>query len=410
MTETTAAPAPAEAKPNHGPLTMMEAAAQFAAKRASASAPPPAEAAPEPAAEESNPANGETAEATSVEGEAPEAEAATDEQTKAAEEPAGDAMELGDDAELILPDGSKWTAKELAEGVLRQKDYTRKTQALAEERRQLDSARQEIAGKAKELETGLGTRMTELERERDAMKAVREQYAAQVAQIGQMLNAQDAEWRKIDWPAERARDPQAAAAKWMDYQLHLQAVQDAEKERADLDAKSRGDAEAADKAAKEAATQAWQARRAELHQHVAEHHGILKDPERGNQEWLAMAETAKAAGFPPEVILATIGQTFDPNVPLMSAPIFELWRKATRYDQITAQKTAALASPEAPKPDATGRIKVAKATAPRFRPPSAADATLGRAQAAFNTNPSVANAVALEQAKRTAAQAKQQRA
>ena len=42
------------------------------------------------------------------------------------------------DRPVTLPDGNKVTVKELVQGYFRQKDYTKKTQALAEERRQVE--------------------------------------------------------------------------------------------------------------------------------------------------------------------------------------------------------------------------------------------------------------------------------
>ncbi len=53
-----------------------------------------------------------------------------------------------EDQEITLPDGSVVKLSELKGGYLRQQDYTKKTQAIAEERRQLEAA----LGEAKELE------------------------------------------------------------------------------------------------------------------------------------------------------------------------------------------------------------------------------------------------------------------
>ena len=404
MTETTAAPAPAEAKPNHG-LSLADAVAKMRANRASAAAPTPAEPASEPAAEASNPEPGETAEATGVEGaEQPETDTATDEQADApaTEEPTGEGVELADDSKLVLPDGSEWTAKELVEGTMRLRDYTKKTQALAEERKTLDTHRQAldaerraVSDKAREIDTAL-------QQELAAAKTAREQYAAQVEQISALLNKQDAEWSRIDWQAERMRDPQAAAAKWMDYQLHRDAMAAAERERADLAAKAKADADESDRKARDSAAQAWQGQRQALEQHITSRHADLMDPEKGKHEFRAMAATAEAAGIPGDVFLAALGHTPQDGVPIMAAPVFELLRKATRYDQLVSEQTKALASDKAPRPDATGKIKVVKAGAARFRPPSPTDSAVGRAQADFNRNRSVEDAVALMKAKRAA--------
>jgi len=48
-------------------------------------------------------------------------------------------VELSEDLEIELPDGTSATLKELREGHLRQADYTKKTQALAEERKKFEA-------------------------------------------------------------------------------------------------------------------------------------------------------------------------------------------------------------------------------------------------------------------------------
>jgi len=143
-----------------------------------------------------------------------------------------------------------------------------------------------------------------------------------------------------------------------------------------------------------------------LEGHITAKHAELLDPKEGSQKWAAMRETAEAAGIPANVILATLGQRHEPGVPIMDAPVFELWRKATLYDALVAERTKATASGTAPKPDASGRIRVVKGSAPVYRPPPAASAALGRAQAAFNANPNQINSAALMRAKRIAAAAK----
>lgn len=403
MTETTAAPAPAEAKPNHG-LSLADAVAQMKANRVSAPAPTPAKPAPEPAAEASNPEAGETTEANSVDAEQLAPADADEQSTEGAPEAEGEQ----DDGPTIvqLKDGSQVQLEELVAGYMKDADYRKKTQALSEdrkalvtERQTLDAERRVVADKARELDTTLQSELA-------AAKAERQKYAVQVEQIAGLLNKQDAEWSRIDWQAERMRDPQAAAAKWMDYQLHRDAMAAAERERADLAAKAKTDAEAADKATQAQVVQAWQQSYSALATHIQAKHADLVDPEKGSQEWRAIAATMKAAGFPDEVTLAALGQRHDPLVPILAPQVFELLRKATLYDRITSERTKALASDTAPKPDASGKIRVVKGTTSRFRPPSPTDSALGRAQAAFNASPSQANAAALMQAKRAAQSAK----
>jgi hypothetical protein len=378
------------------------------AARVNAPASPPAAPAEEPAAEASNPEPGETAEATSVEGEEPEAEATADETAEeVTEEPSGDGYELAEDSKLVLPDGSEWTAKELAEGVLRHKDYTKKTQALADERRTFDAERKSFQDKAREFDTGMQAERAQLATALKEAQAQRDRYAQSVDEVEKALNAQGAEWAKIDWEAEAARDPNGFPLKWARYQSWERAQAVTKAEKAELDAKRKADAEAADKQSLEAAQTAWLNSRQALEQHIASQHAELLDPEKGGQKVRAMMATAEAAGMPKEVFVAAMGHAAHPEVPVMHPAVFELLRKATLYDGLVAEQSKVLASDKAPKPDATGKIRVMKAGASRVRPPSPSSAALGRAQAAYNANASPENAVALMQARRAAQAARQ---
>ena len=407
MTETTAAPAPAEAKPNRG-LSVAEAVAAMQATRESAAAPPPAEPVEEPAAEASNPEPGETAEATSVEGAEPEAEATTDETAEdVTEEPSGDGYELAEDSKLVLPDGTEWTAKELAEGVLRHKDYTKKTQALADERRTFDAERKSFVDKAKEFDTGMQAERAQLATALKDAQAQRDRYAQSVDEVEKALNAQGAEWARIDWEAEAARDPTGYVRKWAQYQSWERAQAVTKAEKAELETKRKADAEAADKQSQEAVANAWHASRQALEQHIASQHAELLDAEKAPAKLRAMMATAEAAGMPKEVFVAAMGHQARADVPVMHPAVFELLRKATLYDGLVAEQSKVLASDKAPKPDATGKIKVVKAGASRARPPSPSSAALGRAQAAYNASSTPENAVALMQARRAAQAARQ---
>jgi hypothetical protein len=403
MTETTAAPAIAEAKPTHG-LSIAEAVSQLKLNRESAVAPPPVEAPAEPAADASNPESGETSEAISVEGAEPDAEETTDETTEeATEEPSGEGYELAEDSKLILPDGTEWTAKELAEGTLRHKDYTKKTQALAEERRAVDAERKVIADKAAQFEHETQTQRTQLVEALKAAQAERDRYAQSVDEVDKALNAQGAEWEATDWEAEALRDPNGFPVKWARYQKYLHAVSITKAEKADLDAKRKAETETASQQSQEAAARSWQQSRSALSQHIERNHPDLLAPEKGKQEFVAMANTAEAAGMPKEVFMAAIGYAQSADVPIMHPAIFEL-RKATRYDRLVSEQSKVLASDKAPKPDATGKIKVVKATAARFRPPTQAQAAVGGAKTAFENSLSIQSAAKLMAARRNARQ------
>jgi hypothetical protein len=140
------------------------------------------------------------------EAEAPSAE--TDDELQASEEddggedegeaePAegeeGDEEPIADDELLTVTiDGKvrQITAKELAEGYLRTVDYTRKTQALAEERRQFAQLNEQRAQFQSEVEE---------------VRQERAYYQQALSQLSQVLNG--AQEQNIDWDRLYAEDP-----------------------------------------------------------------------------------------------------------------------------------------------------------------------------------------------------------
>src|SRR5215207_8159923 len=70
-------------------------------------------------------------------------------QQEATEEPKD--KPLPKTAQVELPDGAKVTLEELTQGYLKQQDYTRKTQAVAEEKRSVQAERQTVARATQEL-------------------------------------------------------------------------------------------------------------------------------------------------------------------------------------------------------------------------------------------------------------------
>ena len=60
-------------------------------------------------------------------------------------------IEFSDDSEVTLEDGSTVTLGDLKKGNLRQADYTRKTQDLAETKRQFEAKDQQLTGAAQNL-------------------------------------------------------------------------------------------------------------------------------------------------------------------------------------------------------------------------------------------------------------------
>jgi hypothetical protein len=403
MTDQTAA-APDAAKPSdRGPLTMDQAVALTLERQRTAqaaAAPAPAEA---QAPAEANPEQVEPSEAESVDDVQPEGDDATDESTEeatAADD--GEGIVLDDTSRIVLPDGSEWTAKELAEGVLRHKDYTKKTQAVADDRKAVEAERKAAQAERQALQDKASKIDAEIAAELAAARAERERYAAQVAKIADAHKSHMAKWDGVNWDQLQAEDPVRASQLWMQRERDREAQQVIEAEQRELEAKRTAETEAERKKAEESYAQSWLQARTTLHEHVKANHATLADPVKGTAEWNAMAATLKSVGLTDDVIQAAFGARHDPNVPVVSTPIFELIRKATLYDQANAQHSKAIASPGAPKASSDGKIRVVKSTAPRFKAPPAEKAALGRAQIAFNRTGSFEDAKKLELAKMTA--------
>lgn len=84
----------------------------------------------------------EVEDAEDGDGEEPDTEDSEDDDGD--DEESSEPAALSDDTEVTLEDGSTVTVKELREGALRRDDYTRKTQQLAEERKELEQQREKI--------------------------------------------------------------------------------------------------------------------------------------------------------------------------------------------------------------------------------------------------------------------------
>ena len=105
--------------------------------------------------------------------------------------------------EVTLPGGEKAEVSldELSKGYSRQSDYTRKTEELAAQRRQL----------AEEREQALS-----------AVEAERQQYAARLAQMGQTLGLELSKNQETDWEALKEEDPIEFATQWADHQRKVE--------------------------------------------------------------------------------------------------------------------------------------------------------------------------------------------
>lgn len=128
------------------PDTFEQILSETMAERAAA-APEPEPEGDEPGGEEAEPEQPET-ETDPDEGQPdpdePEDEDGEDEEGDDAEdEPAP--VTVQDETVLVLDDGTTLTGKELSDGYLRQADYTRKTQELAEQRREVETQMDDLA-------------------------------------------------------------------------------------------------------------------------------------------------------------------------------------------------------------------------------------------------------------------------
>ena len=109
---------------------------------------------------------------------------------------AGDGQAAEDDGEDIEHDGKTYRVpKELKESFLRQADYTRKTQELAENRRALESEQARV----KQLDTWAREHTVEI---------------GHLVAIDNRLAA----YQNVNWQAENARDPVATQAAWIEFQ------------------------------------------------------------------------------------------------------------------------------------------------------------------------------------------------
>ena len=101
--------------------------------------------------------------------------------------------------EVTLPGGVKAqvTLNELSRGYSREADYTRKTESLAQQRRELAAERESI---------------------QQAVENERAQYAQSLNQMSEALGAQLSQNQNIDWDTLKEEDPIEFATQWADHQ------------------------------------------------------------------------------------------------------------------------------------------------------------------------------------------------
>lgn len=186
--------------------------------------------------------------------------------------------ETDDESEqvFVTKDGKEVTLKELHDGYLRQSDYTKKTQAIAEERKAIETAKAEIAPRLqilKDIESELGTLI-----------------------LGDFAN--------VDWAAIRDSDPSQYLA--------LKEAKE-QREQAINNLKAKRDQLAAEQAQGEAA---------KLHESLG-----WSNPDARNGDIGLIQNYVKANEIPDEVFASVT------NHKLMTALL-----KAAKYDQLQSKK------------------------------------------------------------------------
>lgn len=256
-----------------------------------------------------------------------------------------------------------------------QRDYTRKTEAAAQRQRELDAREAEVQNKVKSIQEAVQSELV-------AARQTRAKYESIVQQWEQGLAVADKQWEQVDWDTLTKQDPFEAQRLWIQYERHKESKRKVAEEAAQL----RAEAEAEHKQARAQRQQA-------LAEHIAKKYPQFNHPEQGPKMASAMKKVAAEYGYTEQQMLNTL----DPRA-------FDMWVDATLHRMSQDELKAASAKPDAPKPDASGRIRIVKqAHGPRIRPPAPEVAAKGRAQAAFNKTLSDMDAAALLRARRAAA-------
>lgn len=196
------------------------------------------------------------------EGQESEDEESEDESDEDGEEP--DEEDEEEPVYAVTVDGQEMEVplSELVKGYSRTADYTRKTQALAEERKTFQTEAGELRG-------------------------MREQYALGLQQLGQLLQQQQPQ--EPNWDELRVNDPIEFAAQWADHQRRMVLRQQVEAEQRAV--KEQQDRESAGERAK----QVEQGRQWLMDQIPA-----WKDPERAKAEQAAIKAYGLKVGFSEE--------------------------------------------------------------------------------------------------------------
>jgi hypothetical protein len=268
---------------------------------------------------------------------------------------------------------------------------------LQSERQTLERYTSELRGKVNQIQQDLAARHQQVEADLQEAATKRDHYNEQLKRITDAQREHVTQWDKVDWARIEREQPERIGPLLLQRDQARDALAKAEAEQQRLAGESKAEAEQRQQQAREEYARGWVGQKQALLEHVRQHHPVFVDPKASDAEWAKIATTLRTVGMPEDVVQAAFGVRHDPNVPLVSPPIFELIRKAALYDSAVAQATKATA-PGKPASD-IGKIRVVKAEAPHFRPPPPDKAALGRARAQFNRTFSLKDAKAVEIAK-----------
>lgn len=300
--------------------------------------------------------DGETDEEVTDEGDdvEPEAEAEAAEDDDAAEdEEEAQSEEEADKHRLRIGDEElEVTTEELKSGYLRDRDYRQKTQALADRRRELDGAAQQI------------------EADRRSYRERAKAYEQIIDQLSSVVDAEGKAFEKVDWAALKADDAGEYLIKREEYRQWQERKSAAAAERDRLVQE------------RSAETQREMERaRGELQKalYSADYFPHWTDRAKAEADMQDMEAAASELGFTRE----ELSQTLDPRA-------WKLLHEAAQYRKLTSQKKGSAATGQkqakaAPqtKPSA---VKVLKPNAARPAPQTGKAATLKKIDARLRSD------------------------
>ena len=237
----------------------------------------------------------DTEEAEEVEEEAPEEEGQAEEETE-------EEVEEEEETEIVAEEDLKYTIKvdgeelevgieELKNGYQRQADYTRKSQALAEQRKETEA----------------------IQSERQRLEQERQMYANGLQMLQEQQNSKLQEFESIDWTALKADDPYQYMLKKDEYRDAQEKVQNVQQQQMLIQQE-----------------QAEEAQKARAHFVQQEYNRLVEAlPEWNDQESTIkkdVQEYARSVGFLPE----EINQLADHRSVLVI-------KKAMEYDKLTTK-------------------------------------------------------------------------